>query len=187
MSMIECACGCESKFEQFDSRGRERKFWTGHNLKNKGSMSFETKKKLSYSKRDKWLAKFPNGEKVCSDCGESKSLDLYRRPSESSTRWNTRCDVCQPRYNSITWISRKYGVDFEAATDLFDQKVCEICGNEEATHVDHDHETGEIRGKLCQGCNTGIGFMKDNPDVLLAAAAYILKNQDVLATLGRES
>lgn len=60
--------------------------------------------------------------------------------------------------------------------------VCAIC-NQPETHkrngklkalaVDHHHTTGVIRGLLCCDCNTGIGKLKDDPNVLLAAAEYL--------------
>ena len=54
---------------------------------------------------------------------------------------------------------------------------CAICGTDEPNghgwHVDHDHETGAVRGILCSGCNTGIGLLRDDPAALRTAAAYI--------------
>lgn len=60
--------------------------------------------------------------------------------------------------------------------------VCAICRNPE-THkrgnkikdlaVDHCHKTGKVRGLLCSDCNTGIGKLKDSPEILDAAAAYL--------------
>lgn len=40
-------------------------------------------------------------------------------------------------------------------------------------HVDHDHETGLIRGLLCHHCNTLLGHAKDSVDVLEAAIVYL--------------
>lgn len=57
--------------------------------------------------------------------------------------------------------------------------VCAICGRPETTRrlkrlsVDHDHDSGRVRGLLCNQCNTGIGLMGDDPDRLTAAAAYL--------------
>ena len=39
--------------------------------------------------------------------------------------------------------------------------------------VDHDHETGQIRGLLCYNCNLGIGHLKDSPDILREAIRYL--------------
>ena len=39
--------------------------------------------------------------------------------------------------------------------------------------VDHDHNTGKIRGLLCGNCNVLLGHAKDNPATLRAAAEYL--------------
>ena len=59
---------------------------------------------------------------------------------------------------------------------------CAICSQPEthkrngklkALAVDHNHKTGVIRGLLCFDCNTGIGKLKDDPNVLRLAAQYL--------------
>jgi hypothetical protein len=60
--------------------------------------------------------------------------------------------------------------------------VCAICGLPETRRtksslaVDHCHTTGKIRGLLCSMCNPGLGGFKDNPELLLAAVAYLKKH-----------
>lgn len=55
--------------------------------------------------------------------------------------------------------------------------LCGICRGpmvpSKNQHVDHNHETGEIRGLLCSKCNTGLGLLGDSPELLRAAAAYL--------------
>lgn len=54
--------------------------------------------------------------------------------------------------------------------------TCQICGADttsKATHLDHDEVRKIIRGWLCHRCNVGIGFFKDNPDVMRRAAEYL--------------
>ena len=42
--------------------------------------------------------------------------------------------------------------------------------------VDHDHESGYIRGLLCTGCNTGLGFFQDSVLFLEFAKQYLVKH-----------
>ena len=39
--------------------------------------------------------------------------------------------------------------------------------------IDHCHITGAVRGLLCSLCNTGLGFMIENPDVADAIARFL--------------
>lgn len=50
---------------------------------------------------------------------------------------------------------------------------CAICGEELPLCVDHCHETEQVRGLLCAGCNLGLGAFRDSPAALLQAAAYL--------------
>lgn len=50
---------------------------------------------------------------------------------------------------------------------------CAICGSAKNICVDHDHKTRRLRGKLCAACNKGLGFFRDNPQLLRDAIAYL--------------
>ena len=67
--------------------------------------------------------------------------------------------------------------------------VCMICKEprpeERTLHVDHDHETGEIRGLLCFRCNNAIGDLRDDYELALALVDYIDRDEE-LEGLARE-
>lgn len=73
----------------------------------------------------------------------------------------------------------KYGITPEMYDDMLDFQggVCAICLKPPTEFarlaVDHDHDTGRIRGLLCNLCNTAIGMMEDNSDRLRRAAQYV--------------
>jgi hypothetical protein len=53
---------------------------------------------------------------------------------------------------------------------------CGICGsvsNGKRLAIDHDHETGRVRGLLCQQCNTALGLFKDQVELLKKAIDYL--------------
>ncbi|SRR6266487_1693252 len=72
-----------------------------------------------------------------------------------------------------------YGVDSNTFRLLLEQQngKCAICNVYfgDRLQVDHCHVTKKIRGLLCRGCNSGIGFFNDDPGRLTKAASYLMK------------
>ncbi len=71
-----------------------------------------------------------------------------------------------------------YGLTHERFLVLLESQkfkcaICKINITEETLHVDHDHETNEVRGLLCQNCNFGLGRFKDDPHILYNAQKYL--------------
>ena len=56
-------------------------------------------------------------------------------------------------------------------------KLCEVCGLEGTICFDHCHVTEKFRGWICNKCNTALGMVNDNPEVLRALAAYLEKSR----------
>ena len=55
---------------------------------------------------------------------------------------------------------------------------CKLCGVNEKDcvrrlSIDHCHTTGQFRGWLCQRCNTGLGLLQDDPELLRKATNYL--------------
>lgn len=56
---------------------------------------------------------------------------------------------------------------------------CECCGKRlidfSERHLDHDHDTGRLRGVLCSQCNVAQGLLKDIKTVISLARYLISK------------
>ena len=50
---------------------------------------------------------------------------------------------------------------------------CELCGAFGKICFDHDHTTGKFRGWICARCNSALGFVKDNSELLLKMSEYV--------------
>ena len=83
---------------------------------------------------------------------------------------------------------RKYGIDAEGYAQILSSQefCCAICGVHESESrgrnpgrlvVDHDHETGRVRGLLCSPCNTAMGLMADSPELLRGVVAALAERQ----------
>ena len=82
--------------------------------------------------------------------------------------------------NKISQLKTKYGLSLLRFNMLFHKQegCCAICGKHQSElkvnlSVDHDHQTGKVRGLLCFNCNTGMGNLGDNTELLLKAVAYL--------------
>jgi hypothetical protein len=99
-----------------------------------------------------------------------------------------------PEKYRANYIRRAFGIslkEFDARkADLLivHGATCWVCGrtgkmqgqfkrNEKGRRivVDHDHETGQLRGLLCDLCNTSLGKLDDNPASVFALYQYICK------------
>lgn len=133
--------------------------------------------------------------KTCTGCGTSKALGDYSGHGTTRDRLNPQCRQCirdrnkqwrldnpdRARLKQLkTHLRNAYGITIEEYDKLVEAQegLCAICGLPETVKngrlaVDHDHKTGQIRGLLCFGCNTGIGKLQDDPALLRRAVQYL--------------
>lgn len=84
--------------------------------------------------------------------------------------------------------TKTYGLRFKEVIEM-SQGQCEICKidlifgasqpNSQSGVVDHNHTTGRVRGILCNSCNRGIGYFRDNPMFLEKAASYLREKDQI--------
>lgn len=75
-------------------------------------------------------------------------------------------------------LKREYNITFMDYEKMFIKQkgVCKICerpSKPKLLAVDHNHETGKIRGLLCSQCNTALGLLQDNSSICIRAAKYL--------------
>lgn len=117
--------------------------------------------------------------KRCSWCREIRPKDDYRSNQANWDGKNTYCTPCivspegrrrARKHNmQVRWklTSEEY--------DAFIAAACDCCGRTDAKRmcIDHDHLTGQVRGRLCVSCNTAIGKLGDNVAGLQRAIDYL--------------
>lgn len=84
-------------------------------------------------------------------------------------------------YSRKYLLRSKYGISQEYYEILYDHQkgACKICQEfTKLLHVDHDHNTGKIRGLLCSNCNRGLGLLGDSKEVLINAIKYLNADTD---------
>lgn len=119
----------------------------------------------------------------CRVCGTEKPLSEFSYRKDTG-KHRTDCKACR----SVTDITRIYGIsadDYHALLEKQDNR-CAICGthSHDVQHqtftrlvVDHDHQTGDVRGLLCPACNLVLGQAKDTIEILENAIAYLRQKQ----------
>lgn len=82
-------------------------------------------------------------------------------------------------------LRRKYGITVEQYDELLASQGgrCAICRREPrpdiSLHLDHDHQSGQLRGILCFRCNNALGDFDDDSTLLRAALGYLGQHQPV--------
>lgn len=120
----------------------------------------------------------PRGHKRCPQGEEIKPHSQWERNKTSSDGWASYCRDCRVARNRVSYFQRKYGLTPTELDAMVaeQQGICCICLTGPAEHVDHCHETGRVRGVLCFNCNSAIGKLGDDPDVIRRAIAYLEGN-----------
>lgn len=137
------------------------------------------------------------GLRVCTSCNEHLLPDQFHKKSASckdckngvAREWRianpdrvrAHAELYKGRYAGTKIngyrLKYRYGISLDEHKAMAEKQdgKCAICANtfEKTPHVDHCHDTGAIRGLLCDRCNRGIGYFADSPDRLQSAADYL--------------
>ena len=133
--------------------------------------------------------------KTCRRCSLTKPLNEFYKNRQTKDGVHSHCIECSKAISKIkretrpeeaklsqrkAHLKHTFGITHEDYESLLkgQKGVCAICkqpSSKKQLAVDHNHSTGEVRGLLCQSCNTALGLFKDNPSVLETAINYLNK------------
>lgn len=141
--------------------------------------------------------------KTCTKCGETKPCSGFskNRDGVRGPILHSQCRACRSalalqwfhdnkerhKDNKHRWtLMKSYGLTPDQYDAMLAEQggVCAICGHDEPGEhgrtgtkfrlsVDHCHDTGRVRGLLCQKCNRAVGLLGDNVDLLRKAIDYL--------------
>ena len=137
--------------------------------------------------------------KTCYKCKKEKSLEDFPKDNTRADGRSRECKACKARTAREYRIREQEQINarkqlkergvteeqYQAMVTL-QGNVCAICGTSDTRAgdrrcarwtIDHDHDTGLVRGLLCPSCNRGIGQLGDDVDRLRAAIAYLENHQ----------
>lgn len=134
------------------------------------------------------------------ECKECKRLEYQQNKEQRSKKakenyWKNP-QIARERANKYrkafpnkvksTKLMQEFGLSYEEYVSKLEAQnySCAICDKHESNFtfklaVDHDHESGKIRGLLCSNCNNGLGRFHDDLNKLQNAIEYLKKHQKI--------
>lgn len=135
-----------------------------------------------------WRRKNPEASRAHSrrrDEGVKADPERAARYRERRNEWMRQRRITHQdeirRWNRESYLRNKFGLEPEDYQRLLAAQDgrCAICrtdrpgGAKKHFPVDHCHETGAVRGLLCDRCNRALGLFGDDVEILLKAAEYL--------------
>ena len=121
-----------------------------------------------------WRRRRTAGERWCYCCRRWLPRGRFNRDASRSGGHASNCRSC----SSHKATASRYGISVAEARRLRAGGTCEICGRTQKLEVDHDHQTGAVRGLLCSRCNGALGQFLDSSAMLRRAITYLEKSDE---------
>jgi len=121
-----------------------------------------------------------DNSRICIECNEQKPLELFPIDSQA---YKGRKHTCRECKNKHSLIIKLYKDKHRHPNENYE---CPICGKKQdgisraghSWNVDHCHITGKVRGYLCHRCNTGMGLLRDDTNLLTKAIEWLNKGEE---------
>lgn len=127
----------------------------------------------------------------CKVCVKSRNINnfkiqkvykdrYYQENKERLLLWQRERNLSNPDFRRNNYLISVYGITIDDYNRMFEEQngCCAICGIHQSEfktrfHIDYNHETGKIRGLLCNKCNQGLGLFQDSSELLSLASEYL--------------
>jgi hypothetical protein len=126
----------------------------------------------------------------CCKCGIEKALTEFSKDNRKKYKIRTSCKECnkdrfkrydsseagQKRMRKGKWKQQGIDITHDTYLMMYNKQAgkCAICNNVfPSLCVDHNHDTGKIRGLLCRQCNLGIAGLKEKEENFINAIKYL--------------
>lgn len=117
-----------------------------------------------------------DGRAFCFRCQSVKPVEAF---GVNRRRVSGRQTACRDCWKPMT-AEYRYGISPEDQRSLLDSQGggCALCSRvvgvpDSPACIDHDHNTGSVRGILCRQCNSALGTLGDSVEGLRNALAYL--------------
>ena len=119
--------------------------------------------------------------KTCTACGVEKTITEFHKRTYKSGKVSTqsKCKTCQKSdrkkyYKPHSSIRLSLGLSQEEVDRVIGTGQCQACGTtDRRLCIDHNHTTNQVRGLLCQNCNTALGLVGDDIGILENLINYL--------------
>ena len=120
--------------------------------------------------------------KVCTSCKKELPDDCFhkRKYSSGNIGLQPKCKKCSSKrragyYKPEDYIKRKFNLSESEYQELIQHNSCQVCGKNisDKRFLDHCQNRIKIRGVLCNNCNTALGLVNDNVQILSKLIQYL--------------
>ena len=143
-----------------EKKEEKKKYKQDYDLKNKEILKL--KRFAHRAEKKKYNDDHREHLTECQKINRTNNIEKYRKKEKN--------------YN----LKKNYGINIDQYNDMLNAQnnKCLICHTEfktmKSTYIDHNHITGKVRGLLCVKCNSGIGYLNDDINLLKEAINYLI-------------
>ena len=126
------------------------------------------------------IRKSPNAA-WCRACSKAYGVANKHKWREKTNATKRKWYAVNSDKNRDYMFRKNYGISLDDYQAVLHAQggLCVICRQpwpgKRPLVVDHDHETGMVRGLLCQGCNVGLGALREDVGILESAIRYLTR------------